>query len=71
LEDLSAFVDGELAPERAAEIAEAIRRNPALLDQLDSYRQQTKSLHALYDPVLHAPLPDNLSQLARRFGKEK
>lgn len=71
MEDLSAFLDGELAPDRAAEVAEAVRQNPELLAQLDSYRRQTRKLHALYDPVLHAPLPDGFVELARRFSEKK
>lgn len=70
-EDLSAYVDGELSAERAAEVTEAVRKDPSLLARLDAYREQTKNLHALYDPVLRAPIPDRLSDIALWLGRNR
>ena len=48
-----------------------MRKDPSLLARLDAYREQTKNLHALYDPVLRAPIPDRLSDIALWLGRNR
>jgi anti-sigma factor RsiW len=56
-EELSAFIDGELPPARAAEIAAALNANPELAAEAALFRQDKDWLAAAYAPVAQAPLP--------------
>jgi anti-sigma factor RsiW len=63
--DLHAWVDGQLAPERAREIDAYLADRPEEAARLRAYRAQARELHALYDPVLDEPLPARLLRAAR------
>jgi anti-sigma factor RsiW len=63
--DLHAWVDGQLAPERAREIEAYVAERPEEAARLELYRAQGRELHALYDPVLDEPLPARLLRAAR------
>ncbi|MDX5361497.1 MAG: anti-sigma factor [Alphaproteobacteria bacterium] len=52
-EDLHLYVDGQLAPERQAEVEAVLATMPELRRRVDGYREQNIALHQLYD----APLP--------------
>jgi anti-sigma factor RsiW len=56
-DELHAFVDGALPPERAAAVEAALREDPALAAEVDSWRAQNEGLHALFDPVLREEPP--------------
>ncbi len=70
LEELNAFLDGELPSKRAAEVEKAIDEDAALRARLELYRQQTRRLQALYGPVLRAPLGTELREIVRRFARK-
>ena len=57
LEELSAFVDGELEAQRAAEIAKRIAADPALARRVEAYQTDKAHLAAHYEPLLGRPLP--------------
>jgi hypothetical protein len=60
-EDLAAFADGELAGERAAEVAAAIATDPALEAQVRAHRVLRQRLGAHFAPIIEAPLPERLT----------
>jgi anti-sigma factor RsiW len=56
-EDLLAFLDGELPPTRAAEVADAVATTPDLAARLAAFRADKRALADLYRPVAHGPIP--------------
>jgi anti-sigma factor RsiW len=69
-EDLSAFIDGELPPERTASIAAALRTDPALAAQADSFRRDRDALRAAFAPAATEPLPAAwLARIAAATGE--
>jgi len=56
-EELHAFIDGELAPERAAAVQAALAAEPALAARVAAYRADQSALRALFGPVAERPLP--------------
>jgi anti-sigma factor RsiW len=58
--DVNAFVDGRLAPARAAEVEEAAARDPALAARVADYRHQNAALHEAFDSWLDEPVPKSL-----------
>jgi len=66
-DELHAYVDGELATERAAEIEAWLAAHPDAAERVQTYRQQNQTMRALFDPVLDEPVPASLTAtLARR-----
>jgi anti-sigma factor RsiW len=65
-EDIHAFIDGELEPARAREVAEAIARDPALAEKVAAYRADKALMVAHYAPLLHRPLPQDMAALLAR-----
>lgn len=63
-EELSALVDGELAPGHAAEVEAWLSEHPADAARLDALRAQDDAIRAAYDPILTEPLPARLAALA-------
>ncbi|MDP6344445.1 MAG: anti-sigma factor [Alphaproteobacteria bacterium] len=59
-DDLHAFLDGELSPERQAEVTAWLAANPDEAERLAAYRQQIADLHESYDAVAAEPLPPRL-----------
>ncbi len=57
-EELHAFIDGELTPDRAAAVQAALAAEPALAARVASYRADQAALRALFGPVAERPLPD-------------
>jgi anti-sigma factor RsiW len=55
--DLHAFVDGQLAPARRAEIDCFLANNPEDMKRVQDWEDQNARLHRLLDPVLGEPLP--------------
>ncbi len=62
-EDLMAYVDGQLDPERAAEIASAVAADPSLERRMAAYLESRAALSGAFDEVLSEPVPDRLRML--------
>ncbi len=56
-DEISAFLDGELPPERAAAVAAALARDPAMASRFADFSADKASLAAAFGPVLDEPLP--------------
>lgn len=63
--ELHAYVDGQLTPERHREIEVQLARRPDEAQRAQSYRDQKRELHALFDPVLDEALPQHVRQAAQ------
>jgi len=64
--ELHAYIDGELPPERHADIEAHIASSPELAERLNAYRRHEDALRARFDPVVTETVPDRL--LHRRAG---
>ena len=62
--DVHAFVDGQLAPDRAERVAAAIASNPELAARVADMRQRNVLLREALDPVLSEPIPARLLEAA-------
>jgi anti-sigma factor RsiW len=69
--DLHARADGQLAPERAAEVDDEARRDPALAGRLAEIRSQNAWLRSGLDPLLDDPPPQRLREAARGPGENR
>jgi len=56
-EELHAFIDGELAPERAAEVASAAAYDPNLAARIEAFRADKAALATLYGGIAQEPIP--------------
>lgn len=63
-QDLHALLDGELAPQRQAEVEEWLASQPAEAARIESWRQQADAIRAAYAPILSEPLPPKLTALS-------
>lgn len=59
-DDLLAYVDGVLAPERVEEVDAWLAANPRDAERVRQWREQVDGLHRLFDPVLDEPIPSRL-----------
>ena len=59
-ETLLAYVDGELPPEQAAEVAAALERDPAAAALAQQFREASRLLAAAYDQPMREPVPQRL-----------
>ncbi len=59
-DELHAYVDGALPPEREVEIAAWLAANPGMAARVRQWQAQKAEMHRLFDPVLAEPLPDRL-----------
>jgi anti-sigma factor RsiW len=64
--DLHAYLDDELAPERRVEVEAHLAANPELVDRLGTYGRHDEALRARFDPVLDEPVPRRLTQRRSR-----
>jgi anti-sigma factor RsiW len=64
-DDLHAYADGQLAPERAAQVGSAIEREPELAARVTDIRQQNARLRDALDPWLAEALPRALVDAAQ------
>ncbi len=62
--DLHAYIDGQLAPERQADMQAYLALHPDAAQRAQAYRAQTQGLRALFAPVLLETLPPRLVQAA-------
>ena len=58
--DLQAWVDGQLTPERAEQIAAWLAVHPEDARRLETYRAQTATLREAFAPIAAEPLPPRL-----------
>lgn len=63
-EELNAYVDDALTPERRAAVDDHLASHPADAERVAAYRAQTQALKALFQPVLDEALPDRLQALS-------
>jgi anti-sigma factor RsiW len=59
-DDLHAWADGRLDPERRAELDAWLASRPEHARELSDWRAMNERLHAAYDPVLDEPVPARL-----------
>ncbi|HMW17511.1 MAG TPA: anti-sigma factor [Accumulibacter sp.] len=62
--DLHAYVDGELAADRQAQVAAWLANQPAAAARVLAYQTQKQDLRELFDPVLDEPWPESWQQYA-------
>ena len=67
--DVHAFVDGQLAPDRAEDVAAAVASSPALAARVAEMRQRNALLREALDPVLAEPIPARLLEAAHAPGR--
>lgn len=65
-DDLHAFADDSLAPERAEAVARWLAEHDDDAARVRGWREQNEALHRLFDPVLDEPVPERLRLAARR-----
>ncbi len=68
-EELHAYVDGVIEPERRLQIALYLATHPAEAARTEAFRAQADALHALLDGVLEQPLPQAWRKLVARYAK--
>lgn len=61
--DLHAYVDGQLGPERRAEIDAYLAAHPEAAEQVRALRAQNQALHASFDGVMNEPVPLRLASV--------
>jgi anti-sigma factor RsiW len=64
-DDLHAWVDGQLVPERRLAFEQAMARDPALAARATDIERQNAWLRDGLDGLLHEPLPQRLIDAAR------
>jgi len=62
LADLHAYVDNQLDPAQRSAIEERLAADPTLARMAAAYAKQNAALHAVFDPVLGAPVPSALKR---------
>ena len=62
--ELHAYVDGELPPERRAQIEARLAGDPLAAERVRVYREHKQALRDLFAPVLDEPMPAALRALA-------
>lgn len=65
-EDLHAFIDGELEPERARAVAAQIAADPALAAKVAAYQSDKALLAAHYGPLIARPVPLAMHRAVRK-----
>lgn len=63
--DLQAWVDGQLPPHQAHEMAAYLSAHPEEARRADDYRAQKRALRALFDPVVDESVPQRLRRAAQ------
>jgi hypothetical protein len=64
-EELAAFGDGELDPDRARAVGAAVADDPILAEQLLAHRRLRERLVTHFGPILAAPVPERLTMSLR------
>jgi anti-sigma factor RsiW len=58
--DLHAYIDGQLTPERAAEVEAWLAERPDKAAEVANWQRQNEALEALFDPVAGETVPSRL-----------
>lgn len=64
-DDLHAFADGQLEPDRAAQVGAALEREPSIAARVGEIREQSARLRDALDPWLGEALPRRLVDAAK------
>jgi anti-sigma factor RsiW len=64
-DDLHAYADGQLSPDRAAQVGDTLGREPALAARVSDIRHQSTKLRDVFDPWLGEALPRELVDAAK------
>lgn len=64
--DVSAFVDGELAPEERRDVAACARDDERVALLVAAWRWQLRLIHIAFGRDCEKPLPDRLTGIVRR-----
>lgn len=67
-EELMAYADGELDPERRAALGEALEHDALLRERVRTFASQRQRLSAAFAGVLEEPVPDRLTALLQAGG---
>src|SRR5262249_27358189 len=67
-DDLQAFADSQLSPDRAQEVAAVLAREPALAGRVAEIKRQNALLRDAFDPWLADPLPRKLLRASAHAG---
>lgn len=62
-EELHAYVDERLSPQRRAEVKELLAEYPEQAEMVHAWQEQNLMLHTLFDHVLYEPLPSKLENM--------
>lgn len=62
-EELAAFADGQLDPERESKVAAAVSADPALAEQVKNHRVLKAALSSHYAPIADEPVPARLAAM--------
>lgn len=68
--ELHAYVDGALAPERRAVVEAYLAANPEAARRIETYRAQNALLRGALDPMLSEPVPPSLRVRPRARSRE-
>jgi anti-sigma factor RsiW len=60
-DDLHAYVDGQLRPDRHAEVARLLQEQPEAAEQVAAYAAQREALRAAFASIADAPVPARLA----------
>jgi hypothetical protein len=63
-ETLMAFVDGELSPQEMSRVEAVLHQQPELEAMVEQQRALRHELHASFESIMNAPLPDALRHTA-------
>jgi anti-sigma factor RsiW len=64
-QEVHAYIDGELPPERAAAVEAAMDADPALAARIRDFRADKQALFTAYASLTLAPIPPSLQRAAR------
>jgi len=65
-DDLHAYVDGNLSPERLGMVKAYLAANPTAAAEVADYRRINSALHETFDEVLEEPIPSSLVAVTRQ-----
>jgi len=70
-EELQAFIDGEIDPQRASQIAMAAQSDNIIARRIAAFREDKLRLREVYAPIATQPLPENWLNLIDAHAREK
>ena len=70
-DELHAYVDGDIAPERRLDIALYLARHPAEAARMEAFRAQREAIRALFDDLADQPIPWRLRSIVRRYAQRR